>query len=327
MVDFFKAVGLTSEDVGLKVNSRGVLAEVLAALGVPEDKFAATCVLVDKLEKVPLDALAEDMAALGLERATVEALLDTLGGADGKPASLDAIAAKLEERAANAGAALGGQEGGGETTREPSAALADLRELMALGEAYGYKDWLVFDPTVVRGLAYYTGVVFEAFDRKGELRAIAGGGRYDTLLTTFGASPADALPAAGFGFGDAVIVELLRDRGLLPDFSAGGLGGAPSPDCVVYAFEADFRREAVVLASELREAGFVVDLVLEVKKPKWVFKHADRLGAKFVVAVAPDEWARGEVLVKPMLDSSSTQSSVRRDGVVEFLEASGTNEA
>jgi histidyl-tRNA synthetase len=173
---------------------------------------------------------------------------------------------------------------------------------------------------VVRGLSYYTGVVFEAFDRKGELRAIAGGGRYDTLLETFGAPPGDALPAAGFGFGDAVIVELLKDRGLLPDFSAGGLSGAPSPDCVVYAFEESLRRNAVAVASELRAAGLVVDLVLELKKAKWVFKHADRLGAKFVVAVAPDEWAKGELVVKPML-SSSGQASVPRYQVVEFLKA------
>jgi histidyl-tRNA synthetase len=71
----------------------------------------------------------------------------------------------------------------------------------------------MFDASVVRGLAYYTGVVFEAFDRKGVLRAIAGGGRYDKLLETFGGDPT---PAVGFGFGDAVIVELLKERNILP---------------------------------------------------------------------------------------------------------------
>lgn len=98
-----------------------------------------------------------------------------------------------------------------------SPAAADLRRLFELADAYGYSDWLVFDASVVRGLAYYTGVVFEGFDRSGELRAICGGGRYDKLLGTFGG---EDQPCAGFGFGDAVIVELLKDKGLLPQVPA-----------------------------------------------------------------------------------------------------------
>ena len=98
-----------------------------------------------------------------------------------------------------------------------SPAVAELRELFELADAYGLREWLVLDLSVVRGLAYYTGVVFEGFDRKGELRAIFGGGRYDKLLGTFGG---EDLPAAGFGFGDAVIFELLQAKGLLPDLAA-----------------------------------------------------------------------------------------------------------
>merc|ERR1712226_1712455 len=99
-------------------------------------------------------------------------------------------------------------------------AIRQLTKLFDLCEAYGIQDWILFDASVVRGLAYYTGVVFEAFDRRGELRAIAGGGRYDKLLETFGGDPT---PAVGFGFGDAVIVELLNDRGLLPNFDGVGV--------------------------------------------------------------------------------------------------------
>ena len=98
-----------------------------------------------------------------------------------------------------------------------SPAVADLRRLFELAAAYGYADWLVFDASVVRGLAYYTGVVFEGFDRAGTLRAICGGGRYDRLLGTFGG---EDQPCAGFGFGDAVIVELLKDKNLLPQVRA-----------------------------------------------------------------------------------------------------------
>src|SRR5690606_11765305 len=96
------------------------------------------------------------------------------------------------------------------------AAVARLEEYEQRLAALGLGDFIRFDPGIVRGLAYYTGTVFEIFDRKGELRAICGGGRYDRLL----ASVSDAdLPAVGFGMGDVVLAELLRDRSLLPDAS------------------------------------------------------------------------------------------------------------
>ena len=173
-----------------------------------------------------------------------------------------------------------------------SVAVHQLERLFELCEAYGIEDWILFDASVVRGLAYYTGVVFEAFDRKGELRAIAGGGRYDKLLETFGGDPT---PAAGFGFGDAVIVELLKERNVLPSFESSGI------DSVVFAMTTDLYGAAVDVASKLRSAGQSVDVVLESKKSKWVFKHADRLGAKYCVIVAPDEFENGEVSVKNLM--------------------------
>ena len=281
MVAFFKRVGLTSEDVGIKVNSRGVIGEVLAELGVPEDKFAATCVLVDKLEKVPLEAVEGDLRELGLERATVEQLLPVLASN-----SLEAIHAVLPDE---------------------SPAVRDLARLFELCDAYGIGDWVTFDASVVRGLAYYTGAVFEAFDRRGELRAIAGGGRYDRLLETFGGEPT---PAAGFGFGDAVIVELLRERDLLPSFEGGGY------DAVVFALGEDLYDAAVAVACRLRAAGRTVDLVLQKKKPKWVFKHASRNEAKYCILVAGDEYEKGEVAVKDL--AAGEQRTVKVDALEEW---------
>ena len=151
MVSFFGNVGLTSEDVGIRVNSRGVIAEVLSGLGVPESKFAATCVLVDKLEKVPLDSIRGDLEILGLEASTVERLTSVMANA-----TIESVGAVLPPG---------------------SAAMRELSDLLELCDAYGIRDWVTFDASVVRGLAYYTGVVFEAFDRRGVLRAIAGGGQ------------------------------------------------------------------------------------------------------------------------------------------------------
>lgn len=263
MVNFFERVGLTSEDVGIKVNSRLVIGEVLSELGIPEEKFAATCVLVDKLEKVPIDAIQGDLEELGLDRSVVEKLTTVLTNN-----SVEAIADVLGP---------------------DSAAVEQLNQLLLLCKAYGIEDWILFDASVVRGLAYYTGIVFEAFDRKGELRAIAGGGRYDKLLETFGGEPT---PAAGFGFGDAVIVELLKERNVLPSFESTGI------DSVVFAMNDGLYGDAVKIATKLRESGQSVDVVLEKKKTKWVFKHSDRIKSRFVVIVAPDEHANGEVSVK-----------------------------
>jgi histidyl-tRNA synthetase len=275
MVYFFKGVGLTSDDVGIKVNSRLVIGEILTELGIPPEKFAATCVLVDKLEKVPLDAIQGELEELGLDRSVIEKLTQVL--------TVKSVAGIQE--------VLG----------EDSVAVKQISKLLSLCESYGISDWIIFDASVVRGLAYYTGVVFEAFDRKGVLRAIAGGGRYDKLLETFGGDPT---PAAGFGFGDAVIVELLKERNLLPSFDSFGI------DTVVCAMSEDLYPAALNVATKLREAGQSVDLVLENKKTKWVFKHADRIGAKYCAVIGSQEFENGEVAIKNLAAGEQLTISV-----------------
>jgi histidyl-tRNA synthetase len=288
MVTFFSNVGLSADDVGIKINSRGVIAEVLTELGVPETKFAATCVLVDKLEKVPLDAIQGELEALGLERSMIEKLTNVLTNT-----SIESISAVLPPG---------------------SKAVQQLSDLLDLCDAYGIRQWIQFDASVVRGLAYYTGIVFEAFDRRGVLRAIAGGGRYDKLLETFGG---EHTPAAGFGFGDAVIVELLRERNILPSFEGSGF------DVVVFAMSPELYRVAIDVASKLRVEGRTVDLILEEKKAKWVFKHASRTEAKYCVIVAQDEYANGEVQVKDLADGG--QRAVRIDALGEWAKETFTS--
>jgi len=267
-VSFMTSVGLTSADVGIKLSTRSVLSELLTSLGVPDDKFASTCVLVDKLDKLPEDEVRTLLLAQGLPADSTQKLLSTLAITE-----FD----ELEK-------AMGAD----------SPAVTELKTLFALAEAYGLADWLVLDLSVVRGLAYYTGTVFEGFDRSGELRAIFGGGRYDKLLGTFGG---DDLAAAGFGFGDAVIVELLKEKGLLPDFTT-----ARTETVLVGMQDEALRPQAMAQAKALREAGVKVDLVLEPKKMKWIFKHADRSRAQYVVLLAPREFEEGMVRIKCMED-------------------------
>mmetsp|Transcript_41332 Transcript_41332/g.93112 ORF Transcript_41332/g.93112 Transcript_41332/m.93112 type:complete len:366 (-) Transcript_41332:148-1245(-) len=154
-VAFFERVGLTSEDVGIKVNSRAVLQVVMTELGVGPEAFAPACVLVDKLEKVPLDAILGDFEAIGVTKETVEALVQVL-----ESPNLEALKLKLEELATQND--TGGGEGRAGGDAKATDALADLEALFGYAEAGGFADWLVFDASVVRGLSYYTGVVFEA---------------------------------------------------------------------------------------------------------------------------------------------------------------------
>jgi len=274
ITQLLERLGLGSGDVKIRLNSRALLEETLRAgvLAARPEAFEPLCVVIDKLSKIGPEAVAdllcEPAGTVRLARPDAEAVVDTLRARD-----LDDAA-----RLAPAG----------------SRALAELRELFALLESYGCRDWVVFDASVVRGLAYYTGIVFEAFDTAGSLRAVCGGGRYDRLLETLGGP---SLPAVGFGFGDAVITELLAEKGLLPAVPR-------EVDGVVYAF-GDRERPAAAdvairLAQRLRRAGQAIELVLGRPKLKRVLQDADRAGARRAYLIGPDELARGEVTVRDL---------------------------
>ena len=266
---FFKRLGVGPDIVGIRVNSRKVLDVAITKAGVPRDKFEKVCVVVDKLDKIGAEAvkcmLTED---LSLPSQTADVILQCL-----QASSVDDLAKAV-----------------GLSQTDP--AIAELKTLFELCAAYGVGDYLDFDASVVRGLAYYTGVVFEAFDRKGELRAICGGGRYDRLAELYGGEKCQ-IPFCGFGFGDCVVVELLKDYGLMPDSS-------PSVDVVVAPFDATMQPHALKVASSLRKAGLSVDAALTACKARKAFDLANRQGARLVAFVAPGEWARGLVRVKDM---------------------------
>ena len=274
LVTFFRSVGLTEEDLVIKMSSRKVLEEVLGSLGLEGDIFAKTCIIVDKMDKLPADVVSEQLGDLGLEKSAIQTIQSTL--AIKEMNSLEEILGK------------------------ESAAVTELTSLFSALEAYGISGWIEFDASIVRGLAYYTGPVFEAHDRAGELRAICGGGRYDKLLSTLGGKD---LPATGFGFGDMVIMELLAEKGLVPEL----IGGV---DDVVISLSPELRNAAMSVATSLRNTGKSVDLVLEDKRLKWAFKHAERSGAQRLVMVMPDEWKEGKVKIKDLESGEEIEVSV-----------------
>ena len=165
-----------------------------------------------------------------------------------------------------------------------------------LGNLAGYCQ---VDFRIVRGLAYYTGIVWEIHDRKGELRAIAGGGRYDNLLKLV--SGVD-LPALGFGMGDVVLGELLKERGLLPKSDAG-------VDCYLVIADEALRPAALQLAHDLRDAGCAVEYSLTPAKVGQQFQAASGLGASAAVVIGTAEWNAGEVQWKDL--TSGTEARVK----------------
>jgi histidyl-tRNA synthetase len=270
-------VGLGTGQVRVQVNNRALLEETLRAgvLRTRPDAFAPLCIVIDKLDKIGADAvidqLCEAAGAVQLSHAEARDVVALLG------------TRSLDDAAAAAPA--------------DSPAIADLRRLFELLGAYGIAQYVDFDASVVRGLAYYTGIVFEAHDAERKLRAVCGGGRYDRLLETLGGPK---LPAVGFGFGDVVIGELLADHGLLPALPRG-------LDDVVCALGAAQRSAAIRVAERLRAQGHAVELVLGETRPKRVLADADKSGARSVWLLGPDEAARGVVKVRDLATSTERE--------------------
>lgn len=264
ITSFFNSVGLTANDVGIKVNSRKVLQQVLEPLGVVGEKFNPVCVVVDKLDKLSEEQVHNELKNLNLGPEVIEKITEAL------------TIKSLEDLELLLGSS--------------NVAVKELKLLWELSTAYGFSDYLIFDASVVRGLAYYTGVVFEAFDRQKKFRAICGGGRYDGLLSMYGSK--EIIPAAGFGMGDIVIIELLKSKGLLPIHNS-------SIDIMVVPFDESMRTNACKVAQRLRKSGKSVEIqLIPKKKLAWCYELADRLGAKQLCLVAPDEWKNGEVRIK-----------------------------
>ena len=274
LVTFFEGIGLTAKDIVIRVSSRKVLEEVLGSLGLEGDIFAQTCIIVDKMDKLSSDVIEDQLSDLGHDSKVVTTIQAVLGIKD-----MNSLQKALKDE---------------------SVAVSELNLLFDAIDSYGISEWVEFDASIVRGLAYYTGAVFEAHDRTGEFRAICGGGRYDKLLSTLGGKD---LPATGFGFGDMVIMEVLAEKDLIPELVS-------DIDDIVIPLNSDLRNAAVMVAASLRNSGRTVDLVLEDKKMKWAFKHAERIGAARLVLLAPDEWSRKMVKIKDLDTGEESEISL-----------------
>ncbi len=275
-LDVLRVLGLTASDVVARISDRRLLHAALVELGVTEENLAVAYNVIDKVERDPREVCLKRLGEIGLDRDRAE---KALGLTD---MSLEQFAA------AHPG-------------NEVIAKVADdLRVYFAALESLGFGDWVTFDMKIVRGLAYYTGVVFEIFDRKGELRAICGGGRYDKLFTALAGVD---VPALGFGFGDVVLGELLRDRGLASTSSR-------ALDAMVIAIDDASREVALKVVAALRGAGLAVIFPYRTGGVGKAMKSASASGVREVLMIGPDETARGVMKVKRMADGEERELSV-----------------
>ena len=257
-----------------------------------------------ELLSVALDALtrlgltADQVYVRVSDRRLAEAKLDELGIAD-RDAALGLIDKELLESDKAKGVLSRSQiEGLLAWVKAPFEREGDFGRFLEACDDFGIGDFIVPDKNIVRGLAYYTGIVWEIFDRQRTLRAVAGGGRYDTLIEKMGGP---AMPALGFGMGDVVIGELLKDEGLLPEHPA-------RIDALVVPVGEDMLGPARQVALALRRGGVRAEAPYAPAKLGKAFKAAEQAGAQRVYIVGPDEWANGEVTVKHL--ASGAQETV-----------------
>ena len=270
---FLRSVGLSPQLATIFVNNRRLMEAEFDALGIPSEKRLEVSNLIDRRSKMDPEKWDENALEVGLSEEQREKLKDLL---------VDFELWKKSE---------------------------ELTRLFAALEALGVREYIKFDPNIMRGLLYYTGTVFEAFETSGSLkRAVLGGGRYDNLLEDVGGTP---LSGMGFAMGDVVIGIVLQENGLLPEFAQ-----TPAP-VLVTVFDESLLLKSFALAADLRKEGLNVMVYPEVAKLQKQFKFADKMRMKAALVLGPDEATKNQVVVKNL--SNGEQVAVTRESLVDMV--------
>jgi len=267
-VDYLRDVGLSADDVMVKISSREMLAAMLQVIGIPESELETLYVVLDKRSKLTGDTFEQMLAERIADENKREKVIELMG-----VESIEQIGDCLE------------------LNKAAKESVDELGRLFELLDVMGVGDYCVFDIGVVRGLAYYTGIVFEIYDKACDLRAIGGGGRYDNLLKQFGGP---ALPATGFGIGDCVLAILLEEKGLLQKQLP-----ARKLDYFVACADKAYSEAAVKLTMKLRSLGWTANFSYKVTKLSKQLKQASDQNARRCVIIG-SEIESGKLIEKNM---------------------------
>ena len=278
--EIMRACGLTHNDVKARYSDRRLLTAVLQSIEVPETHLPIVFAAIDKVHREPKTDTMRQMTDAGLSNRQAFRVYESVFMTD---ADFMRVQYRTDERVIQH--------------------LDRLASYYALLTAHGVVDYARIDLSIVRGLAYYTGIVFELFDEQNEFRAICGGGRYDNLLSALGGVD---MPALGFGLGDVVLGELLKARGKMPS-------GAPAIDYWVAPLDVSYRLCAVELSAALRSDGASVEYPLRDQTLAKQLKAANTVGARDVVIVGEGYRTSREVELKSLADG--TQRTIAVDAL------------
>ena len=263
LISACESMGLSTNDFRVFINDRRILNAILSQINVPQVLHSEVMVIMDKRDKIPPEALLKMLEKMRMTTKQVGQLNEYLSKSD------------LEELREN----LKNTEG-----------IEELQHLMKLMETAGYKNYLQFDISIVRGLSYYTGAVFEVNSPEKQHRAICGGGRYDSLLSTYGG---ETVPAVGFGFGDVVVLDVLKELERFPELPR-------KLDYTIIPFANEQIGTALKIAAELRLQGSTVDCNFSMKKMKKMMQQAHESGAAKTILLFPDELSDDKVVIRDM---------------------------
>jgi histidyl-tRNA synthetase len=298
-------------DFVVRINHRQALTGVLQAAGIAGDKHDAALIALDKLDKIGRAGVAQEFSDRGIEIAAGGKLLDFFGDL----ASLDQAAEvaagedpEAKRQALNA-AILGRLVEFVGDNELGARGIDELRSILNFAEAEGIGSRVAIDPSLARGLSYYTGAIMEI--SISGIGSLGGGGRYDNLVGMF---LGNDVPACGFSLGLERIIVVMTERNMFPE----SLVASPA-DVMVSVWNESSMTEAVALAHELRGQSLRVDLYPEADKLGKQFKYAAARGISFVAVCGDDERARGEVALKDL--RSGEQRNVKRDEVAQTVRA------
>jgi len=281
-VDYLRSVGLRSGDIKVRISSRELLATYLRSLGIPEDRLDSIYPVLDKKSKLPSEVFEEILKEQVREKKTIGKILDFINAG-----SISDVKESIKLKSDEFIACL-------DTVKM----VLDTLNMMEVG------DFCVFDPSIVRGLAYYTGMVFEIHDTAGELRAICGGGRFDNLLHDFGGP---TIPATGMGMGDCVLETLLREKGLMEK-------QIPKRQLDYFVVSIGFgalAEEVYRIIAELRSRGYSANFSYKIGGLSKQLKEASAQNAKNCIIIGNEEIDKDNITVKNM--TTGKQQTIQRE--------------
>ena len=263
LISACELMGLSAKEIRVFINDRRILNSILSQISVPQEIHSEVLVIMDKRDKISIEALSKLLQDIGMSTTQVDQLNEYL-------LKSDLIELKKD---------LNDTQG-----------IDELQNLMDMMEKAGFSDYLQFDISIVRGLSYYTGAVFEVNSPGKQHRSICGGGRYDSLLSTYGG---EIVPAVGFGFGDVVVLDVLKDLERFPELPR-------KLDYTIIPFAREQVGTALNIAAILRQQGSTVECNFSMKKIKKTLQQAGESGAAKAILLFPDELSENKVVIRDL---------------------------